>query len=62
MGRSRDLDPRPPASSYFEDRWRPAESSIAVHEPDGPRWTGLYDAGGRKLFEARAPIGFRIPR
>jgi hypothetical protein len=32
---------------------------VHVHHDDAPRWSGLYDAEGRRLMHKRIPFGFR---
>ena len=41
-----------------------ATTAGTVYEPEPtPRWTGLYDVGGEKLYavEERGPVGFALP-
>lgn len=52
---------RKPAAWWDEeDAWPVEQPRLEVIEDaEEDRWSGLYDAKGRKLMRQRQPIGFR---
>lgn len=32
--------------------------TIFLSEAEGPKWSGLYDKDGRKLYRPKEPVGF----
>lgn len=53
----------PKPRSYWDDEDGIADTNVHgtevfVTEPD--RWTGLYDANGKRILRDKEPIGFRI--
>lgn len=47
---------------HFDNAWYPGQPSPDVYPTNGPVWSGLYDAGGRKLYRPAEPVGFHIPK
>jgi len=45
-----------------EDDATPPTQPIMLDEPQPPRWSGLYNHRGEKLYIAPEPFGFRRTR
>lgn len=43
---------------WFENSWYPSQDASTVVPENGPKWSGLYDSRGHKLYRPPNPVGF----
>jgi hypothetical protein len=42
--------------------WYPSQPVPTVDAEAGPKWSGLFDQTGRKLYRPAPSVGFHIPK